>query len=58
MHHNRSALYSMNEKEAIEHMGLLSHDSFFVFYNVDTDAVNVVYRLSEGGYGLTMPEIG
>ena len=48
----------MNEKEAIEHMGLLSHDSFFVFYNVDTDAVNVVYRLSEGGYGLTMPEIG
>ena len=58
MRHKRLALYPMNEKEAIEHMGLLSHDSFFVFYNVDTDAVYVVYRLSEGGYDLIMPEIG
>jgi hypothetical protein len=34
---------------------LLGHD-FFVFFNSDTDEVNVVYRRRDGNYGLIEPE--
>ncbi len=37
-------------------MELLGHD-FFVFYNVNTNSVNVLYRRREGGYGLIIPEL-
>ncbi len=47
----------MGEEEAIDQMELLGHD-FFVFYNVDSKAVNVLYRRKEGGYGLIDPIIG
>ncbi len=53
----RFALSPMNEQEAIEQMALLGHENFFVFYNVDTASVNVVYRRHDGGYGLIIPEI-
>ena len=53
----RFALSPMNEQEAIEQMASLGHESFFVFYNVDTASVNVVYRRHDGGYGLIIPEI-
>ncbi len=46
----------MDEWEAIEQMELLGHD-FFVFYNVSTDSVNVLYRRRDGGYGLLIPEL-
>ncbi len=55
--HKRFALSPMDEQEAIEQMALLGHKSFFVFYNVDTASVNVVYRRHDGGYGLIIPEI-
>ncbi len=42
-------------EEAVEHMELLGHD-FFVFYNVDTDQINVLYRRRDGDYGLIEPE--
>jgi putative sigma-54 modulation protein len=38
-------------------MELLGHD-FFVFYNADTAALNVVYRRRDGNYGLLEPELG
>jgi len=41
----------MNEAEAIEQMELLGH-SFFMFFNMDANEVNVVYRRGSGGYGL------
>ncbi len=45
----------MNEEEALEQMELLGHD-FFVFFNPDTNAVNVIYRRKEdGNYGLLQP---
>ena len=53
----RFALSPMNEQEAIEQMALLGHENFFVFYNVDTASVNVVYRRHDSGYGLIIPEI-
>ena len=45
----------MTADDAILEMNLLGHQ-FFAFVNVDTGAVNVVYRRNDGGYGLLMPE--
>ncbi len=47
---------AMNEDEAIEQMELLGH-SFFLFFNPETDSVNVVYKRTNGGYGLLIPEL-
>jgi putative sigma-54 modulation protein len=48
----------MNEYEAIEQMILLGHEDFFIFYNADTNAINVLYHRRDGTYGLIEPEIG
>ncbi|MBQ6702505.1 MAG: ribosome-associated translation inhibitor RaiA [Clostridia bacterium] len=45
----------MSVEEAILQMNLLEHE-FFVFTNMDTDAVNVVYKRKNGGYGLIVPD--
>ena len=37
-------------------MELLSHD-FFLFYNDSANEYNVVYRRSDGGYGVIEPEL-
>lgn len=51
-------LAPMNEAEAIEQMQLLSHDNFFVFFNGETNRVNVLYRRRDGNLGLIDPEVG
>lgn len=40
--------------EAILQMNLLGHE-FYMFKNSDTDAVNVVYKRADGGYGIIEP---
>lgn len=50
------AVNAMNEEEAIEQMELLGH-SFFIFFNAETESMNVVYKRTNGGYGLLIPEI-
>lgn len=50
------AVTAMNEAEAIEQMELLGH-SFFMFFNADTNSINVIYRREHGGYGLLEPRI-
>ncbi|MCL5950801.1 MAG: ribosome-associated translation inhibitor RaiA [Chloroflexi bacterium] len=45
----------MSEEEAIEQMELLGH-SFFLFFNRDRGALNLVYRRNDGNYGLIEPE--
>lgn len=52
----RVATPAMNEYEAIEQMELLGH-TFFMFYNGDTEEINVVYKRKAGGYGLISLEI-
>lgn len=54
----RFVLTPMDEQEAMEQMSLLGHDAFFVFYNVRTNMMNVLYRRRDGTYGLIEPEIG
>jgi putative sigma-54 modulation protein len=50
----RFDIVPMDEEEAVEQMELLGHD-FFVFYNVNDDGVNVLYRRRDGNYGLIQP---
>jgi len=51
-------LRPMDEWEAIEQMELLGHNNFFVFYNAQTEAINVLYKRHDGTFGLIQPEIG
>ena len=45
----------MFSDEAVEQMELLGH-SFFVFQDADTSLVNVLYRRSDGNYGLIVAD--
>lgn len=50
----RFAMKPMAAEEALGQMELLGHD-FFVFFNMDRNAFNVLYRRQQGGYGLIEP---
>lgn len=50
-------LIPMNELEALEQMELLGHNNFFIFYNVESNAINVLYRRRDGTFGLIEPKI-
>ncbi len=50
-------LIPMNELEALEQMKLLGHENFFIFYNVETNAINVLYQRRDGSYGLIEPRV-
>ena len=41
----------MSEEEAILQMNLLGHD-FFVFENIDTDTISVLYKRKDGNIGI------
>lgn len=47
----RFELRPMNSEEAVLEMEMLQHN-FFVFLDMETDSVNVVYRRKDGNYGL------
>jgi putative sigma-54 modulation protein len=51
-------LHPMDEVEAIEQMNLLGHEDFFIFYNVDTSSINVLYKRRDGTFGIIEPELG
>ncbi len=54
----RFSLRPMDEWEAIEQMDLLGHTNFFVFYNAQSETINVLYRRYDGTLGLIQPDIG
>jgi putative sigma-54 modulation protein len=51
-------LLPMDEFEAIEQSELTAHEDFYIFYNMDTDSVNVLYRRRDGSLGLIDTELG
>ncbi|MFC1902556.1 ribosome hibernation-promoting factor, HPF/YfiA family [Chloroflexota bacterium] len=53
----RFALKPMSTAEAMDQMKLLGHD-FFLFFNADTEEINLLYRRRDGNYGLIEPELG
>ena len=52
----RFPMKPMSVEDAVMQMELLSHD-FFLFYNDSANEYNVVYRRSDGGYGVIEPEL-
>ena len=52
----RFPVTAMTPDEAIEQMELLGHD-FYVFYNANSEELNVVYRRHDGNYGILEPEV-
>ncbi len=52
----RFLVQPMTPDEAIEQMELLGHD-FFLFFNRESDSMNVLYRRNDGDYGLLQPEM-
>ena len=46
----------MDVEEAIMQMNLVGHD-FFMFFNAETETMNVVYRRKNGDYGLIEPDL-
>ena len=53
----RFAVKPMSVVEATAQMELLGHD-FFLFFNADTEKLNLLYRRKDGNYGLIEPELG
>jgi len=51
-------LVPMDENEALEQMRMLGHENFFIFYNVRTTSINVLYQRRDGTYGLIEPKVG
>ena len=50
-------LLPISESDALEQMELLGHDNFFLFFNIETGTINVLYHRRDGTYGLIQPEI-
>ena len=53
----RFAIEPMFEEDAVARMEELGHE-FFVFVNAENERVSILYRRSEGDYGLIEPVIG
>ena len=53
----RFTVKPMSVDEAIGQMELLGHD-FFLFFNADSEELNLLYRRKDGNYGLIEPELG
>jgi putative sigma-54 modulation protein len=51
-------LIPMDEREAIEQSQLLGHEEFFIFFNINTNSVNVLYTRRDGSLGLIETEVG
>jgi putative sigma-54 modulation protein len=50
-------LEPMSELEAIDQMHMLGHEEFFLFQNVHSGTVNVIYKRRDGSYGILEPDI-
>jgi putative sigma-54 modulation protein len=57
MRRKQFILEPMDEQEAIEQMRLLAHENFFLFYNITTDSINVLYVRRDGTLGLIEPKM-
>jgi len=50
-------LVPMSEEESLEQMKLLAHENFFIFFNINRNAINVIYKRRDGSYGIIEPTV-
>lgn len=50
------AIKPMSPEEASLQMEMIGHD-FYVFFNADSNLVNVIYKRKDGNYGLIEPKL-
>lgn len=50
-------VHPMSEAEAMEQMSMLGHNAFFVFLNMESNRLCVIYRRRDGSLGLLEPEL-
>jgi len=55
--YKRFDMHPMSPEEAIDQIDLLGHD-FFVFFNSEENAINVLYKRRNDSFGLLQPEMG
>lgn len=48
----------MKEADALEQMRMLGHDNFFIFFDVETNSLAVLYRRRDGTYGVIEARAG
>lgn len=48
------AMPPMTTEEALEHLQMVDHD-FYMFNNILTNEINVIYKRNHGGYGVIQP---
>jgi len=48
------AMPPMTVQEALEQLQMVGHD-FYMFRNIETDEINVIYERNHGGYGVIQP---
>jgi putative sigma-54 modulation protein len=48
------AMPPMTVAEALEHLQMVGHD-FYMFSNIETGEINVIYERNHGGYGVLQP---
>jgi putative sigma-54 modulation protein len=51
-------LTPMDEFEAVEQMALLGHENFFIFFNANSNNINILYHRRDNTYGLIEPKLG
>jgi putative sigma-54 modulation protein len=54
--HKRFPMHPMTAEEAVEQMELVGH-TFYMFFNIEEEMINVVYKRREGSYGLLQPDL-
>lgn len=52
----RFEMQPMSADEAIDQMELLGHD-FYMFFNIEDESYNVIYKRRDQSYGLLQPEL-
>jgi len=51
------SLIPMDEEDAILQSEMLGHQNFFIYYDINSNSVNVIYKRRDGSFGIIETEI-